>query len=146
MNDSTERRKTITDRIAGHILTDLRCAAVTPSKNSWGLYDLAAPYLFGWMPPIQMVEDQPALLVSFCPELIAEITAWLDEEALDVYLTAIETFLDAMVAHYSEPPAEVYQRVQNTLYEDSPAVLDLISQVEMRALDLNIVPVSPAHP
>lgn len=145
MSNTGKRREAIIHRLASHILEDLRCAVVTPSKQSWSFYQLSAPYRFGWMPPVQVVDDTPALLVSFCPELIAETTAWLDDEQLDVYLTVVEAFIDAMVAQFSEPVAEVYHRVQNSLYETAPDALALVSQVEVRALDDGIVPVAPAR-
>lgn len=143
--NSTERRKAITHRLAEHILVDLRCAAVAPSKQSWVSYDLHAPYRFGWMPPVQVIDDQPALLVSFCPELVAETTMWLSDEQLDTYLTVIESFIDALVAQFTEPPTEVYTRIQDVLYEKAPEALALVSMVEARALDDGIVPVASAR-
>lgn len=147
MNDLTSRRVAIMNRLSAHILNDLRCATVTPSKRSWTLFDLAGPYRFGWMPPVTIGDSEPPLLlISFCPDLLAETTMWLDDDALDTYLTATEAFLDAMVAWPKGPPSQVYAQVQNSLYETSPGVLDLVSQVEMRALDEGLVPGTPQAP
>lgn len=140
MSGIDARRKVILCRLAEHIMHDLGCAAVTPSKESWTIYNLDAPYRFGWMPPFHMDEDEPLLLmVSFCPELIAETTMWLDDESLGVYLDCIEACIDGMVAQPESDPSVAYNRVQNMIYEVSPASLELVSQVEAKALDEGIV-------
>jgi hypothetical protein len=144
LTNPTARREVITRRLAGHILEDLRCATVTPSQASWAAYDLQGPYRFGWMPPVQVEDDVPALLVAFCPELLTSTTMWLDDEQLDTYLTVIETFIDGFVAYFKEPTDMVYQRVQNQLYENCPEALALVTAVELRALDEGLVRKAPA--
>lgn len=140
MNKLDMRTYRIRHRLADYVLNTLGCAAVTPSKTAWTTFEIDGPYRFGWMPPTQIEDDSPLMLiVSFCPELIAETTLWLDKDQLDQYLSTIEAFIDAMVTWPERSESDVYGEVQDKYYTMMPEVLALVSQVEARAIDEGVV-------
>lgn len=136
------RRDLIRNRLSSHLLEEQRCAVVCPPKEAILRMPIAG-HLFGWFPPMPL-EDSRMLLVSFCPELMAEITAWLDDEQLDAYLWTIEALLDEYISMMTTcdellTNAELRDRVEAKLLDAEPDALELLSQIELRALDTGIV-------
>lgn len=137
--DIEERTEVVRVRLATYILRELGCAAVTPLKEDWLDFNLDGPYRFGWMPPVGLLPNNDLIVISFCPELVAETTAWLDDDDLEDYLAAISAHLTAFVTDMDADVTEVFRRTQDDIAESAPSVLDLVSQVELRALDESIV-------
>lgn len=137
--DIEERIEVVRVRLATYILRELGCAVVTPLKEDWLDFNLNGPYRFGWMPPVALLPAADLIAVSFCPELIAETTAWLDDEDLEDYLAAVGAHIAAFVADMDTDQAEVFRRTQDDIEASAPKLLDLVSRVELRALDEGIV-------
>jgi hypothetical protein len=137
--DMEERVEVVRHRLATFVLRELGCAAVTPLKDDWLDFNLDGPYRFGWMPPVGLLSANELIVISFCPELIAETTAWLDDDALENYLVVIGTYLSAFVADLDADQVEVFRRTQDDLATSCPDALTLVSEVELRALDEGIV-------
>jgi hypothetical protein len=134
------RRDLIRNRLSAYLLEVQCCAVVCPPKETV----LAIPvvgHLYGWFPPMPIDGDNNLPLVSFCPELMAEITAWLDDEQLDTYLWTIEVlfdgYLDAMAEGHD--PAAMREKIESELFDLHPESLTLLSQIELRALDSGVV-------
>lgn len=114
---------------------------VCPSKDVVSLFPIDG-HLFGWFPPMALGGNAELTLVSFCPELMAEITAWLDDDQLDTYLWTIKElmdgYLEALMKGQSGDVAR--QKVESQIFDENPEALALFSQIELRALDDGLVP------
>lgn len=104
------------------------------------MYNVTMTYRFGWMPPVPEDLDEPLLLMySYCPELLAAVTAHLDEDGLDLYLTVVEAFFDG----WATPPVgdwdRDYHEVLDLLSRHQPDIVRFKDQVELHALDAGIV-------
>ena len=137
--DIEERIEVVRVRLATYILRELSCAVVTPMKEDWVDFNLNGPYRFGWMPPVALLPAADLIVLSFCPELIAETTAWLDDDDLENYLVAISAHLTAFVADMDADQTEVFYRTQDEMAVSCPHTAALVSQVELRALDEGVV-------
>lgn len=109
--------------------------------GAWQQYNVTTTYRFGWMPPMLEDPDESLLLMfSYCPELLAAVTAHLDEHGLDLYLTVVEAFFDGWVT----PPVgdwdRDYQEIVDLLEQHQPDIVRFKDQVELHALDAGIVP------
>lgn len=135
---NTNRRTEILNRLCAHLLELCGVAVVTPPRDAWQAFEINGSYRYGWAPPMPVDGDELCLLVAFCPELIAATTQWLDDEQLDVYLTTVETYLDEFIEHFGEDTTVIRQRVDGELHDTVPEALDLLSEVEARALDAGI--------
>jgi hypothetical protein len=134
------RTDQITERLTQHVQS-MGHAVVTPDRASWASYPLPARFKFGWMPPVPLSDraDEEQLIVSFCPELLDVLTEHLDDDLFDTYLTALETYIDLHIAWHGQPPSAINKVVEDTLYEQAPAALELVNLVELRALDQGLV-------
>lgn len=140
MNELLGRTREVRHRLVDHLTVDLRCAAACPSRVAWQVVAVAGTFRYGWAPPTVVAAGPPPLLLyMLCPELIAETTLWLDDGELDIYLTTIEAFFDGWAAMPGEPVDDVYQVVQTRLYHDAAVALELMSTVELRALNDGVV-------
>lgn len=138
----TSSKDLIRNTLTAHILENLGCAVVCPSKEIVTQFPVDG-HLFGWFPPMPLAdENSDLLIVSFCPELMAEITEWLTDDQLLMYLATIEALLsgycDALQKGTSSEAAR--ERVESEIFDASPEALTLFTEVEMRALDAGIVP------
>lgn len=134
------RRDLIRNRLSAHLLEERGCAVVCPSKDAVVAIPITG-HLFGWFPPMPIDDDNSLLVVSFCPELMAEVTDWLDDEELDIYLWTIEVLMDSYLDALAEglEPDAMRQRVESELLDSEPDAMALLSQVELRALDSGVV-------
>lgn len=127
-------------RLAYHVMEELGAAAASPHKDEWEGMGLNGNYRFGWMPPYQVSpEDPDTWVVVFCPELIAETTAFLDDDELQAYLDIIKAFINGVVEHPELAPSQAERLVEDDVYEKDPAALELLSRVQVWALDEGIV-------
>ena len=139
-----DRRELIRNRLCEHLLEDRGCAVVCPPKEVV-LQTPITGHLFGWLPPMPIDEDNNLLLlVAFCPELLAEITAGLDDNDLDFYLSAIEELWDCYLEEFEAgstlSPDDMRVKVESDFFDKEPEILAFMSQVEMQALSDGIVP------
>lgn len=78
-------------------------------------------------------------LGDFCPDLIAEQIAHLDEDDRQHYVEMILWFCDRHVVLAHEEPDldedDRHRRIEDELYDRAPGSLDLVSAVELNALD-----------
>jgi hypothetical protein len=133
------RHGTIRDRLCAHLLDDCGCAVVCPPEEAWTTFPVAGHHRFGWLPPAPIDDDERLLLVSFCPGLLAQITAWLTDAELEVFLSVLVAFLDAYIDGFGGDNDEIRRQVENRLTNEYRDALALFSQVEARALDAGIV-------
>lgn len=136
------RRDVIRNRLCEYVLEELGCAVACPSKEALTNYPVPG-HLFGWFPPMPLDDDYQLVVVSFSPELLAEITAWLDDDELDAYLSAVEQLVDCylrLLATAPElSPSEQQIWVEREMLDANPDALDLVSRVELQAVDSGIV-------
>lgn len=134
------RRDDIRNRLAAFLLEE-RCVAVAcvPSKTMADRPVIG--HLFGWFPPMPIEDNADLLVVTFSPELIADITEWLTDEQLDTYLGVVEMFLDGYIGAIESgtDTREARVRTESELFDSDPDALTLFSEIEARALDLGIV-------
>lgn len=76
---------------------------------------------------------------AFCPELIAQQTADLNEEDLNDYLTAIFWILDRHIVLLWENPEmsrdERHRQIEDDLYDIGAGSIDLLNHVQLKVLD-----------
>ena len=131
------RARQIEQRLVLLLRDELRCRVEIASAHAWRLLPVEPRYRFGYGPPVL---TQPAtVVVRFSPELLDEITCWLSDDDLDIYLMAVETFLAAHLVLRDLTSDEIMQRLENELLDDAPRALQLMSTVELRAIDDGLV-------
>lgn len=137
----TDRRDLIRNHLAAHLLEGRGCAVVCPSKETVTQFPIDG-HLFGWFPPMPLDENSDLQVVSFCPELMAEITDWLTDDQLLVYIATIEALLDGYIdaLQHGTSSDEARERVEAEIFDADPDALALFSEIELRALDAGIVP------
>ena len=149
MNDINDRTRLIQNRLDELFLGSAHAAVSAPDKESWESYPLPSQYRYGWLPPVKY--DEPLapdalspvadLMVSYCPEIIAEQTVWLDDDGLDIYLSITETIiLRHMTLMADEPDMSEEERTRRVEEEIIDALastdhLSFYSEVQMRILD-----------
>jgi hypothetical protein len=143
----------LTDRLVDHFLE----AAVLPQpmlKWEWLVSDIPDPTgvnkQFGWVPPFAIEGEHPdycrcsacaagddveTIVAPFCPELIAEQTADLDDAAFEQYVDVIDFCSSLHIIHRHRPADERQRLVDNALYDQAPGSMELQNAVQMRVLD-----------
>ena len=134
------RRDEIRNRLAEFLLEQRGCAVVCPSKETLAQFPVTG-HLFGWFPPMPVDDDPHLLVVSFSPELIDEMTAYLDYQQLDVYLGVVEAILDGYLEAFESGGSldDAREQVESELFDADPDALALLSEIEARALDTGLV-------
>lgn len=117
----------------------LDCRLAVLSRREWRILDIEPRFRFGYMPPTSPATEMP-ILVSFAPELIDAVTASLSDNEFDIYLTAVETLVAAYLMKPGWTPDEVMRWVEDQLMNDAPSALELMTNIEMNALDDGTVP------
>lgn len=141
----------ILDRLDAYWVSIGNVHVATTSKQIWlelGVDDETLGGRFGWCWPAPYRDpDRPEnnIIVGYCPELIAEIIAHLDEEDRDEYLNAVEylcSMFIADVATRNDDPtfrAELLSNLASTF----PETARILNEVEERAIAVGIVPAEP---
>lgn len=137
------RSDLIAERLERSFREDFQCAVSVVTAETWRGLPLEPRFRFGYMPPVPVTNVGDSFLVSVSAELIDEVTAGLDDELLDVYLTAVETFVGAHLMLPAESTDETVKRVEDDLYERAPESLELMTEVEANAIDAGIIPRLP---
>lgn len=120
-----------------------RVAAASLSKDEWialGLCD-TADGRFGWTWPHTNPTNEDEILVAYCPEIIAEITAHLSAEGRQVYLDGVEFLCAGVIAHGLT--LDIRQGLVSQLQDRFPGTANLMADVHERAIQVRIVPDSP---
>lgn len=122
----------------------------TTSKQIWFDLGVDNPELggrFGWCWPAPYSDPaQPDMhyLVGYCPELIAEMIAHLEDEERSDYLDAVEYLSSMFLADIERCDDPSFR---DELFEafatNFPASAQLVEEVEERAIALGIVPSDP---
>lgn len=130
------RSTQIEHRLVWLLRDRLSCDVELVDASQWR-HDLARSprYRYGYAPP---TPTQPPV-VRLCPVLLDEITSWLTDDELDVYLMAVEAFLAAHLVLRDASSDEIMQYLENELLADALYALRLMTEVEMRALDDRLV-------
>lgn len=113
----------------------LRCNVVTTSAEVWRAAPNEPRYRFGYGPP----ERTHPPVVHLSPQLLDEVTGWLSDDELDIYLMAVEAFLAAHLVLREAPSDEIMRQLEDELLAEAPLALKLMSEVEMRAIDEGLV-------
>jgi hypothetical protein len=134
------RTQAIEDRLTELFRSSLDQTTVMVDRSTWDQMPLPPRFRYGYMPPVPVTTDNEDFVVSFCPELIDRVTAWLDDDGLDTYLNAVEAFV---AGHLMLPEAsadEVIILIENELHDKAPNALAFMTEVELQAMDDGIVP------
>lgn len=155
MSDRTIEARTglVNDRFVAHFLD----AAVVPrpmTKFEWSTAAFVDPSRlhkpYGWMPPFGLDGEHPTgcacyacergenvelILAPFCPALIAEQTAHLDDHMLEHYLDAVDYMTSLQIAYRSMAWQERERLIDLALYEAAPGSMEILNEVQMLALD-----------
>lgn len=142
------RTELITDRLELHWATMPGVAVSTPPAEGWWAHigpaaiedpDEYSNARFGWSWPVP--NEDPALdaglIAPFCPEIIDQQTAHLDDHDFDTYLNAIVWMCDMFIAYTYETP-DIHQRatrVENELFDTAHGSIATLSEVQLRVLD-----------
>lgn len=134
---SAPRSDYIKAQLDHHFMDMSGVAVSTPTEELWrALADGLGPQaVYGWSWPIDY--DDPAMLVPYCPEIIAEQTKHLTDDELEAYLKVIEWVCDGHCRLWfdEDDPAERQRRVEEEMYERFPGSLDIWNAVQLAALD-----------
>lgn len=153
MDRVAARADRLTDRLVEHFL-EAACLPQPLLKWEWMTRELPDPANvnrpFGWVPPFPADGEHPepcrcsaclagdeveTILAPFCPELIAEQTADLDDEAFDQYLDVIDFCTSLHIIHRHLAADERQRLVDSMLYDQAPGSMELQNAVQMRVLD-----------
>lgn len=142
---------TILDRLDSYWKSIGNVFVATTSKQIWldlGVDDETLGGRFGWCWPAPYSDaSRPSndIIIGYCPELIAEIIAHLDEEDRDEYLNAVEylcsMFMADMVTRHDDPTYR--EELLANLAKTFPTTARLVDEVEERAIAVGIVPAEP---
>lgn len=137
------RQELIRARLVAYSRDELHIYCSVIPRSDWLALPLANQYRFGWIPPIDLaeVEVEDNLIAIISPEMIDAVTAHLDDDGLDTYLTSIEATMAAFVQHRGQPAAQIERDLESLLWEEAPHAIGLRNEVEAQALDAGIVPV-----
>jgi hypothetical protein len=134
------RTQAIEDRLTELFRTELQQTTVSVDRGTWSQMPLAPRFRYGYMPPVPITADGEQFVVTFCPELIDLVTAWLNEEELAIYLDALEAFVAGHLMAPEESSDEVMRRVEDELLDKAPNALAFMTEVEVQAIDDGVVP------
>lgn len=127
MNEITDP---ITDMIAEHFEYIQRDYHILPEDEFDRCYHDYPQARYGWTFPD---------IGAFCAERIAKQTMYLNEEDMRDYMRAMFWMIDRhVVLAHNEPDLSAldrHRRIEGELYDLAPNSLDLVSQVELSALD-----------
>ena len=141
------RADDIQERFDRQFRQTMGLAVAFPPRAEWETYPLGPQYQSGWLPPVPFA-GEPRLLISFCPEIIAEQTEVLadiaaenddvtEDELLEVYLSTIEFMLGRYIEWFDQqiPRAEITRRIEEDMYDHIPEAMQLLNEVQLQALD-----------
>lgn len=116
----------------------IHCSSLPP--EDWRALPLVPQYRFGWTPPFSINADgiDVDVIVIISPQVIDEVTAHLDENDLEMYLTVIELAVGTYLQLRGLAPEAIERELEELLM--AATALPLRSAVEMHALDAGIVP------
>lgn len=134
MKGGTLREGIIERRMTDLFGNTLACKLAVLSRREWRTLDTEPRFRFGYMPPTGPATGAP-MLVSFAPALIDAVTASLSDDEFDIYLTAVETLVAAFFMRPGRTPDEVLRWVEDELMRQAPSALELMTNIEMNALD-----------
>jgi hypothetical protein len=137
------RQDHISDRLVAYFRNELKIYSSNIARADWLNLPLYREFRFGWIPPVDLgeVEIEDSLIAIISPEMIDAVTAHLEDDELDVYLTVIEMTVAAFVKDRGEEPEVIQRNLENLLWEQAPHAIELRSRVELHAMDVGIVPV-----
>lgn len=114
-----------------------KCQAATPTKAQWDTHPDGPYKRFGIRPPVIIAEQTLQIIVSYCPELIAEQTAHLSHEELDSYLDGLEYIMGRITQHVlaGDDPELAMSKTENEFYDHAPEAQSFMSDVWSYVLD-----------
>jgi hypothetical protein len=86
----------------------------------------------GWSPPVQ---HEGLFVFRFCPAVLADQATDLDDREFEGYLRAVVATIQLHIIHSDLPYHERVQRVDDELYDLASGTLELLSRVQLGALD-----------
>lgn len=136
------RAELIKTRLDDHFMKEVEAAVSTPDAELWRtLVDQLGPQaMFGWSWPI--AHDDPPILVPYCPEIIDEQTADLNETDFVSYLEIIEWVVDTHITMWETESDPVVRTalIEDELGEQFPSKLNVWMQVRLAVLDRMATP------
>jgi hypothetical protein len=132
------RTNLIEERLVHLFALDLGLRTEVLTADQWRHLDVSPRFRFGYGPPSQRAPDEPCT-VSISPGLLDEITTALSDDHLDTYLTAIEAFVLGHLMWPGVSSDQVMTGLENTMAAELAPALRLVSDVEMRAIDNDLV-------
>lgn len=133
------RTETIQERLEALFRTELGHTTVAVEQEKWPTLPLVPRFRFGYMPPVPLTSDRDQFVVTFSPDLIDAVTSWLDDDAFEVYMDALEAFVAGHLMLPDEPSDEVMRHVEDELFDKAPEALRFMGEVEARAIDSGVV-------
>lgn len=137
----TARAEHIRERLKRHCLIELEVPTSPMPIEDWQLAigDLGPHARFGVAWPMPW-DDEPHLIVAFCPELIDRVTERLSEADLDAYLSAVEFLVDKQISHIVDglTREQAVVRAEDDLNEIAGGSLVLLSDTQIAALDRGV--------
>ena len=131
-----ERTKLVNDRLVFHF-EDIGCVLQPMSKFEWATAQLEDPSNlhrpYGWVPPF--TDEKGAIFAPYCPSLIAEQTAHLDDGDFESYLSGIEFITALQIANRNLPWQERERVIEERIWAEGKDTLSLMSAVQMAVLD-----------
>lgn len=141
----------ILDRLDAYWQSIGNVFVATTSKQIWldlGVDDATLGGRFGWCWPSPYSDPERPnndIIIGYCPELIAEVIAHLDEDDRDEYLNAVEylcsMFIADMATRYDDPTFR--EELFANLEQAFPVTAQILHDVEERAIAVGIVPAEP---
>ncbi len=92
------------------------------------------------MPGVERSDTDPCVMMVWCPEYIDILTGDLSDEDLDEFLMTICYVGDRMISRMDEieDVDERFKTIEDQFVDQWPGSLDLLSAMELKAIDLEI--------
>lgn len=136
-----DRTTQISDRLVAYFRDTLHIRSSSIPAEDWKGLAVYPGYRFGWLPPLDLTEEGIDELIAITsPELIAKVTAELNDDQLDTYLTVVEAMMAAFVERRGEPTEAVERAVEDLLYAEAADAILLRHETEAGAIDRGIIP------
>lgn len=125
----------IREQLDKHFRTEIGVSVATAEPQWW--WDRIESYgslaILGWAWPVHNPESEwdpskNAIIVPYCPEIIDEQTAELDEGSFAAYLTLIQYVVDLHIAYWNETAddEERHRRIDAELLDEIPSLHRLL--------------------
>lgn len=135
--DLAERTQYVNDRFDDTFRVRAQMAVAMPPREDWEEMPLGPEHQYGWIPPIHLTEDEPRLMISVCPEIIAEQTMFLEDAEFEQYVRFIIFLIGRHIQWFDQGLSyrDLQNKFEEELLEKAERPFRFWSEVQLEILD-----------